>query len=476
MISRCEALVLIAVGFALTAFHVLFPGPLYYYDAHVMVPELYAGTLGPSTLSRNFLILPLGHLLCALGFTPEDALAFLSALAGAVAPLGVHVGLRRLGYARSCAAFAAALLACAPHVLFFALHIEKHGPHLAACAVAFAVAARDAPEERSRFAALGPLCAFALVIGTHASGFLRWPFLAAVGHARSRGPRALAWAISGLGSLSLCAGCAMFLLGYRRAWWTFDEGSWLHGLLVNAVSHWDFDPRGMSAYAQHTFLPGAAFLLPLGVLGLLLATRSRRAVALPLLAWFLCDLYAYTAYGWVKMGGHVLATYVALSFGAGECARRARSLGPALALGLGVVVLGVQGWLGARLALADAHEPHPLIWARDLRAATGDRGRLITDWQAHRTLCELHSALEPLNLVDMGYLPREQWPSALLVLGDWLAAEERAGTPIFLDADLDQRTREHPALAELLGALRARFEWIDISQGAFRGYRLAPQH
>ncbi|MBL8899265.1 MAG: hypothetical protein JNM84_16635 [Planctomycetes bacterium] len=474
MISRRESLLLLALGLALTIAYVLFPGPLYYYDAHVMVPELYAGTFGPSTLSRNFLILPLGHLLCALGFAPEDALGLLSALAGAVAPLALYVGLRRLAYAVPCAAFAAALLALAPHVLFFALHIEKHGPHLAACAVAFAIAARPPSDDGRARAMLAPLLAFALVIGTHASGFLRWPFLAAIGWQRSRGPRRSAWALSGVASLALCAGCALFLLGFRSGWWAIDERSAFHGLLVNAISHWNFDPRGILGYAGHTFVPGSAVLLPLGLLGALLALGARRAVALPLLAWFFCDLYAYTAYGWVKMGGHVLATYVALGVGAAECARRLLARYRVLRGALLALAVGAQAWFGAKLALVDAHEPHPLVWSRDLREATSDRGRLITDWQAHRTLCELHSQLEPLNLIDVGYLPREQWPSALATLGDWLAAEERAGMPIFLDGYLDELARERPALAEILAVLRARFSWVDVSRGSFRGYRLEP--
>ncbi len=470
MSTRREGLLVAVAAATLATAYALLPGPLFYEDATRLVTELYAPRFTDPFVLRHGLILPLGRALQrTTGLPPEDALGLLSALSAASIPALVFVGLRRLGLGSSPSAFGAGLLALAPTTVFYGRHIEVHAPNAAATALAFAVACGGSAGRASLLSA--PL-AFAAAAGPHAGGILSLPFLGLLGASRSGGTRRKVFLALAVPAGLACFAGGIALVAVRLGILHPQEGDPFFQITLNfRSSHWDFSPVRSLAYAGHTVLPHGGFLL-LGIPGLFLLFRRDRPAALALSAWFLAYLYAYGSWGFQKLGGYLLPTYPALAVGAAEAFRRGRERWPALASSLALFAVGGQGLVGARMAARDLGEPHPLEWARSLREATGDRGVLVTDWLAHRTLAALHTRVTPISAGTLNFLPPEERPRAIALLLDDLDRRIESGIPVYLDGDLETWIAEAPQLEPLLDALYARFDRESVAQGAFRGWRL----
>ncbi len=106
-----------------------------------------------------------------LGGTMHQAALALDALGAAVAVLFAHLACRRLGLTRAAAAGAAALLATAPAIVFFATVVELHTVFLALCGPAFvATAAVAVRPTLGRGVWLGAACG--LAYAGHATGIV----------------------------------------------------------------------------------------------------------------------------------------------------------------------------------------------------------------------------------------------------------------------------------------------------------------
>ena len=470
MSPRREGLLLAAVAATLATAYVLLPGPLFYEDATRLVTELYAPRFTDPFVLRHGLILPLGRAIQrTAGLPPEDALGLLSALSAASIPAFAYLGLRRLGHGPSPSAFGAGRLALAPTPVFYGRHIEVHAPNAAATALAFAVACGGGARRASLLTI--PL-SFAAAAGTHAGGILSLPFLGLLGASRSAGTRRAVFLALGLSTGLACFAGGLALVAVRLGILHPREGEPFFQITLNFRSpHWDFSPARSIAYAGQTVLPHGGFLL-LGIPGLLLLLRRDRLAALALSAWFLAFLYAYASWGFQKLGGYLLPTYPALAVGAAEAFRRGTERRRPLANALALLALGGQGFLGARTAARDLGEPHPLEWARSLREATGDRGVLVTDWLAHRTLASLHTRVTPITVGTLNFLPVEERPRAISLFLEDLDRRIESGTPVYLDGDLENWIHEAPQLEPLLDALFTRFDREGVARGSFRGWRL----
>jgi hypothetical protein len=471
---RREGLLLALAAFALASAYVFLPSPLFYEDASRLVPELYAETFSDFFVLRHRLILPIGRLLQrTTDLPPEDALGLLSALSGAALPALTYVGLRRFRFDALSSAFGAVLLALAPTTVFYGRHIEVHGPNAAATAAAFAVVCGRNRGWSGPLSVLAVLASFAAAAGTHAAGILSCPFLGFVGASRSEGARRSALRLFALVSFLACAAGGLALLAVRTGLYAPIERHAFFPFTVNFLSGpWSFSPARTLAYAGETVIPHGALLLAAGLPGLFLLRRREPLVSLGLFAWLLAYLYPYGAWGFGKLGGYLLPTYPALALGAAEAFRLLRERRPLLAPTLGCLLVAGQAALAVRMAASDAGEPHPLAWARSLRDATGDRGVLVTDWLAHRTLARLHTSVVPITVGSLNFLPPAERPRAIGLFGDLLEREIEAGKEVYLDADLEKWLPEAPQLRPLLDAVYARFERAPVGGGAFRGWRL----
>ena len=496
MKSREYVLLLAVLAPILTAAFAFTPGPRIYFDGNGLVTELYKAVPDNPTLTRQFLILPTAAFLRdALSIAPENALILLCAITGALTPLLVYAGLRWLGFRWSHAGFAALMLGFAPGMLFFATNVEKHGPHACAIALAFALACRGAFRSRV-LSVIAIVASIVLILGTHNSGILRYPFLAMLGIGCATGVAKRAyWLTFVLGALGCITGF-LLVLGVNFEWWTVTKDWPLHQITVNFVSKWDLDPRSMPSYFMRTFLEWGRVLTVCGLAGLLLLIKRIPRIGWPMLLWFFADLYAYTAYDhgqWVKSSGHVLATYVALAVGTAELIRFTSRNVPGL-LAILAAALGLQLFFGLNTIAKRMDEPHPLEWVASLRKVTGEQGILLTTWNDHyhQTEALLHTKLNVISVATVGQrysaliaFPPEDWQNltrpelekkalttALTEFRLIVGASIESGTAVYLDRVVETHAEQEPRLVPVVDELRTHFLWQRIGDGIFEGWRL----
>jgi hypothetical protein len=423
-------------------------------------------------LRRHFLILPLGRAIqAATGLAPEDSLALLCAVSAAAIPTLAYLALRGTFRPVFPSAVAASLLALAPTTVFYGRHVELHAPHGAAAALALVAAMRGGERIGGIGGAALALGSIAALAGTHAGGILQVAFVATLGALRSGGPRRALFLSVAAPSVLACAAAVVWLVAIQAGWVRPPQPDAPFASIAIAFAFpWKFGVRQFLEYARLTILPGAGALLFLGAGGLAFLARRRALEAGLLSLWVLGTLYAYGAWGFTKHGGYLLPTYPALAIGAAELLARLPGRVPARLLA--AVAIGLQGFLAARITLADIDEPHPIEWAAGAREGTGNAGVLVTDWLAHRTAAQIHTDLEIVNTGLLAHAPPSERARFASDLADHLVREIEAGKAVHLDAYVTTFRDEWPDLDRLLDLLESRFGFERADRGAFRGWRL----
>ncbi len=314
-VTRSDRALAAGMALVLVALYLVLRQTTYVSDGRFWLAKVEAGDWGghsPLYAAAAQLTYAAGRALA--GASPEAALHTLSAVANAVAAALVALAARTLGLGRIASFGAAALVALAPNVWFFATTVEEQSVVTLPAAAAALWYARRRAAHRLDGDALVPLLWLGATTATHVSGALLAPaaaFVAFFGTGRLRVPRRalLATALVAAGIvLAMRAGSTDLL-----------------NLLAGSVELWSL------GHFQRVFVESTgALLVPIAVL-VLAVLRRRAAASGPEVALVLCAALPFVAFVpgllFDESRSYTLALYPVLgllaAFGLSACGRAA---------------------------------------------------------------------------------------------------------------------------------------------------------
>jgi len=269
--------------------------------------------------SHHWLLAQLGRGLCALGFSGEEAVRWLS-----LAPMALAVGC----IAGAVGPGVAALVALAPSVWFFATTAEVHGLQCFGATVAV-LAVWSKPHVFGWRRSLLCLMAAAAVPLFHPVLVGLAPLFLLLAVPPGPWRRALSWLVLLAGPLlALAAGplaAQLDWVAYLDT--TSNIGDQGKALPARIAEFGALAPRDYLDFAWAEFVLPFGVLGPLAVLGWLGAWRRGSAEALPFLAVLVANLFALALVGIRELGGYPIGLVAPMALGTSaalgsSCARR----------------------------------------------------------------------------------------------------------------------------------------------------------
>lgn len=374
----------------------------------------------------------------------------------------MHRAALRLGLGRGAALAAAALVATAPAVVFFATVVELHGFFMLFVGLAALAGAHFAAAPGWRTAI--PLgLATALAVGAHATGHLL-PF-ALLPLAFGRGQRP--YAGSAVALLTHAAAALAMPLCLRAAGLPVQGGA-APGFLLAMM-----EMQGLAVSAL-PMLVWRDWLVPFAPVSVLawFALRGARVETLGLVV----ALGAYLGATLLLLGDATEhgAYVLPLAWPAAVLTVRALrpwALGLALLVGLG---LGVR-WVAGH----DQPEPSRAFAAAARTLASAQPAMFFAGTFREFDAFLIHAPeLKWKDMIDDASLPPEAIAVAMPMLASWVRAQRASGEVVYLTEGLFEYLAapsigSHPETGPVLAqALRETFTLVPVAEGAFRGFRV----